>query len=117
MALPSEFIKKYMFGVQQKVFKPMKITWFKPFSGTGIAQSVQFLNTDWITGVQYPAEAKNASSSLSDQTRSEAHPASYPMGTEGPFSGVKCRWGMMLTIHPHLVPRSRMSRSYTSSPP
>jgi hypothetical protein len=25
--------------------------------------------------------------------------------------------GVMLTTHPHLVPRSRMSRSYTSSPP
>jgi hypothetical protein len=32
-------------------------------------------------------------------------------------AGVKHSWGMMLTTHPHLVPRSRMSRSYTSSPP
>jgi hypothetical protein len=33
-------------------------------------------------------------------------------------SGVKHGWGMTLTTHPHLVPRSRMSRSYTfSSPP
>jgi hypothetical protein len=31
--------------------------------------------------------------------------------------GVKGGRGVMLTTHPHLVPRSRMSRSYTSSPP
>jgi hypothetical protein len=30
--------------------------------------------------------------------------------------GVKRGRGVMLTTHPHLVPRSRMSRSYTSSP-
>jgi hypothetical protein len=40
---------------------------------------------------------KDISSSLCVQTRSEAHPASCPMGTG--------------------VPRSKMSRSYTSSPP
>jgi hypothetical protein len=31
--------------------------------------------------------------------------------------GVKRSRGVMLTIHPHLVPRLRMSRSYTSSHP
>jgi hypothetical protein len=31
--------------------------------------------------------------------------------------GVKRGSGVTLTTHPHLVPRSRMSRSYTSSPP
>jgi hypothetical protein len=31
--------------------------------------------------------------------------------------GVKRGRGVMLTTHPHLVPRSWMSRSYTSSPP
>jgi hypothetical protein len=31
--------------------------------------------------------------------------------------GVKRGRGVTLTTHPHLVPRSRMSRSYTSSPP
>jgi hypothetical protein len=30
---------------------------------------------------------------------------------------VKRGRGMTLTTHPHLVPRLRMSRSYTSSPP
>jgi hypothetical protein len=31
--------------------------------------------------------------------------------------GGKARWGVTLSTHPHLVPRSRMSRSYNSSPP
>jgi hypothetical protein len=34
----------------------------------------------------------------------------------GSSLGVKRGWGMMLTIHPHLVLRSRMSKSYISSP-
>jgi hypothetical protein len=35
----------------------------------------------------------------------------------GPFPGVKRSRGVTPTTHPHLVPRSIMSRSYTSSPP
>jgi hypothetical protein len=31
--------------------------------------------------------------------------------------GVKRGWGVMLTAHPHQVPRLSMSRSYTSSHP
>jgi hypothetical protein len=31
--------------------------------------------------------------------------------------GIKYGRGVSLTTHPHLVPRSRMSRSYTASPP
>jgi hypothetical protein len=37
------------------------------------------------------------------------------MGTGGPFPGAKRGRGVTLTTHPHLVPKSRMSRSYTSS--
>jgi hypothetical protein len=40
-----------------------------------------------------------------------------PMGTGGPFPGTKHGRGVTLTTHPHVVPRSRMSRSYASSPP
>jgi hypothetical protein len=32
------------------------------------------------------------------------------------FLGVKHGWGVMLTTHPHLVPRSGMSKSYTPLP-
>jgi hypothetical protein len=39
--------------------------------------------------VRSPAEAKDFSSSLCVQTGSEAHSASCPIGTGGPFPGVK----------------------------
>jgi hypothetical protein len=67
--------------------------------------------------VRYPARAKDFSCNLCVQTGSEAHPASYTMGTGGPFPEAKSGRGVTLTTHPHLVPRSRMSRRYTSSPP
>jgi hypothetical protein len=63
-----------------------------------------------------PAQAEDFSSSLCVQNSSEAHPASYPMGKGSPFLGVKRSHGMMLTTHPHLQPRSRMSRTYTPLP-
>jgi hypothetical protein len=72
---------------------------------------------DRVIGVRSPAGTKDFSSNLCVQTISEAHPSSCTMGTGGPFPGAKRSWGMTLTTHPHLVPRSRMSRSYTSSPP
>jgi hypothetical protein len=68
-------------------------------------------------GVQSPAGAKDFCSNLCVQTGSEAHPASCTMGTGGPFPGAKRGRGVTLTTHTHLVPKSRMSRSYTSSPP
>jgi len=42
-------------------------------------------------------------------------PVQWEPGVLSP--GVKHGRGMTLTTHPHLVLRSRMSRSYTSSPP
>jgi hypothetical protein len=66
--------------------------------------------------VRSPAEAKGFYSSLRVQTGSEAHTASCPVGTEGPFPGGKARSGRDAD-HSHLVPRSKMSRSYASSPP
>jgi hypothetical protein len=56
------------------------------------------------------------SSGLCVPTGSGAHPASCTMGTGRPFAGVKRGRGVTLTTHPHLVPRSRKSRSCTSSP-
>jgi hypothetical protein len=46
-----------------------------------------------MTRVRSPAEAKYFSSSICVQTSSETHPASYPMGTGGPFPGGKARPG------------------------
>jgi hypothetical protein len=71
---------------------------------------------DRALGVRFPAVAKDFSSNLCVLTGSGTHPASCTMGTGGPFPGAKRGRGVMLTTHPHLVPRSRVSRSYTSSP-
>jgi hypothetical protein len=67
--------------------------------------------------VRFPIEAKDFSYSICVQTGSEAHPASCPMGTGILFPKVKRGRGVTLTTHPHPVPRSWMSMSYTSSPP
>jgi hypothetical protein len=50
--------------------------------GAAVAQSVQCLTTD-KTGVRSPAEEKDFSSNLCVQISSEAHLASYSMGTGG----------------------------------
>jgi hypothetical protein len=50
------------------------------------------------------------------QTGSEAHPTSYPIGTEGPFPGGKELPGHDADHSPHLLPKSRMSRCCISSP-
>jgi hypothetical protein len=55
--------------------------------------------------------------SLCVQTGSGANPASCTIGIGDPFPGAETRPGVMLTTNPHLVPRSRMGRSYTPSPP
>ena len=49
------------------------------------------------------------------QTGPAAHPAPCTMGT-GSFPGVKCGWGVLLTTHPLLVPRSWNSRAISLLP-
>jgi hypothetical protein len=48
---------------------------------------------DWVIKVRSPTGAEDFSSSPCIQTGSEAHPASYPVGTGGPFPGGKARPG------------------------
>jgi hypothetical protein len=72
---------------------------------------------DRAIGVRSPTEADDFSSNVCVKTSSGAHPASCPMGTGGPFSGGKERPGRDADYSSHLVPRSRMSRSYNFSPP
>jgi hypothetical protein len=87
------------------------------FNGSSVSIVSDYGLDDRAIGVRSPAGGKDYSSSLCVQTGSEAHPASCKMGTGCLFPGAKRGRGVTLTTHPHLVPRSRMSRSYTSSPP
>jgi hypothetical protein len=82
---------------------------FKTCTVSGYALS------DRAIEVRSPTEARDLSSNLCVQTGSRAHPASCPMDTRGPFQGGKALPGREADHGPHLVPRSRMSRSYTSS--
>jgi hypothetical protein len=91
-----------------------RVTWMYPGPGSSVSvwlRTVQLRDRDSI-----PAGAKSFSSNVCVQTGSEAHPAFCPMCTGGPFPGAKHGRGVALTTHPHVVPRSRKSRSYTSSP-
>jgi hypothetical protein len=72
---------------------------------------------DGATEVRSPVGAKDFSCSLCLQTGSGAHTASCPIGTGGPFPRAKAQQGRVADHSPHLVPRLRMGRSYTSSPP
>ena len=72
-----------------------------------VAQSVQRLATGWMSGI----ESRWRRDFPLVQTGPGAHPASCKMGT-GSFPGVKCGWGVLLTVHPLLVPRSWKSRSW-----
>jgi hypothetical protein len=61
--------------------------------GAAVAQAVQCLTTGWMIGVQSPTGAEDFSSIPCVHASSEAHLASYPMGTEGPFPRGKARQG------------------------
>jgi hypothetical protein len=64
-----------------------------------------------------PAGAEDLSCSVCVQTDFEAHPASCTVVTGSSFPGGKARPEFDVDHSPHLVPKSRMSRSYTFSPP
>jgi hypothetical protein len=73
---------------------------------------------DRAIGVRSPARAKDFSSILCVQTGSGGPPSLLYNGYRGDLStGVKRGRGVTLTAHLHVVPRSRMSRSCTSSRP
>jgi hypothetical protein len=69
---------------------------------------------DRAIGVRSPAEAADFSPDLCVQTGSGAHPASYPLGPVDPFPGGNAGSGRDADHSPHVMPKSRMSRSCTS---
>jgi hypothetical protein len=71
-------------------YQEISCIFWKPkvcYCGVGVDQLVYYLTTDWVTGVQSLAEAKNFSSSVCFQTSSDAHPSSFPVGTRSPSQG------------------------------
>jgi hypothetical protein len=85
-----------------------------------VAQSVQCLATDWKTGDRgsIPGRGERIfplASVSRPALGSMQPPVQWLPGVLSP--GLKRGQGVTLTTHFHLVPRSRMSRSYTSSLP
>jgi hypothetical protein len=109
------WILKLSYHADQTEFKKTYICMFRNRgSSVGIC-----LTVDWTTGqlrLGPRQRRKDFSSSLCVQTGSGAHPSSCPMSTGGFSQGVKRGRGVTLTTHPHLVPRSWMSRSYSLPP-
>jgi hypothetical protein len=66
---------------------------FKQSRGSSVSTVSDYRLIDLEIGVLSPVEAEDFSSSLCVQTGSEAQPASYPVGTGGPFTGGKAQLG------------------------
>jgi hypothetical protein len=86
------------------------------YPATAILQ-ISLFYVHYISRFDARKRRNNFSSSLCVQIGSGVHPASYTMGTGGPFPGGKVRPGRDADHSPHLVPWSRMGRNYTSSLP
>jgi hypothetical protein len=85
-----------------------------------VAQSVQCLTTVGRLGDRGSVSDRGERTfPLASVFRQALEPTQSPVQwVRGVFSpGLKGCQGVTLTTHPHLVPRSRMSRSYTTSPP
>jgi hypothetical protein len=96
---------------QQKIFYSdtiITVNQVNSWSGYGM--------DDRAIEVQFPVQAKDLSCSLCVQTGSGAHqpPVQWVPGVLSPR--LKRGRDVTLTAHPHLVPKSRMSRSYTPLP-
>jgi hypothetical protein len=76
-----------------------------------VAQSVQWLATDWANGVR-PRQSRR----IFFYALRPAHTASCTMGI-GDLRRGKCGRGVLLTTHPLPVPRVTKQTDYTSSPP
>jgi hypothetical protein len=119
--IPCQLISLFAIKERESKFCPLLVFFSCHFRVCETDSSVeQRLATDWTTGrsrFDPRQRRKDFVSNLYAQTGSGAHPASCTMGTGSPFPGGKARPGRDADHSPHLVPRSRISRSYTSTPP
>jgi hypothetical protein len=77
-----------------------------------VAQSVWCLATGWMRGrSKFDPQQRRKDFPIACVSRSDVGP------TQPLYNGYRVSFPRTLTTHPHLVPRSRMSRSYTYSPP
>jgi hypothetical protein len=87
-----------------------------------VAHSVQCLTTGWkAVRLRFDSRQRQRIFPLASVSRPALGPTQPPVQWV-PGGGVlstvlKRGRGVTLTTHPHVVPRSRMSRSYTFSPP
>jgi hypothetical protein len=98
-------------------FSSNLIVMYRSNMGAAVAQAVQCLTTDWITGVRSPTGEEDFSSSLCVQTGSGIHPASCTMGTGGPFPGGKARPGRDADHSPSSAEVKNESERYLLAPP
>jgi hypothetical protein len=85
-----------------------------------VTQSVQCLATGWTTGrSRFDPQQGQRIFPLASVSRPTLRPTQPPVQwvPRVVSPGVKRGRGVTLTTHHHLVPRSRMSRSYTPLPP
>jgi hypothetical protein len=80
-------------------------------SSVGIAMHYRLVSRGLI-----PRKGKRLFLLCSVHTGSEAHPASYTMGTRGLFPQRCCGWGVKLSIHFYLVLIPRIVAVYLYSP-
>jgi hypothetical protein len=78
-----------------------------------LTQSVYSLTIDWRKGFRFPAEENDFCPSLCVWTSSEFHTASIQLVPGVLSPGLKRSRVVALTTHTHLVPRTRISRSYS----
>jgi hypothetical protein len=76
--------------VTSRFVLPFRNVWSRSSSGSIVSD---YGLDDRVIEVRPPTGAEDFSSSLCVQTGSDAHPASYQMGTGGPFPGGKARPG------------------------
>ena len=97
----------FSFSVTKCNNNPLHLQWV----GRRGCGSVSSVGTATVYGLDVPMiESPWGRDFPPVQTGPGAHPASCKMDT-GSFPGVKCGWGVLLTPHPLLAPRSWKSRA------